>query len=130
LKVLLVVKTKSPDAKEHESVSYLSLGEGDKQGGGTTDKQGVIEVVKVDVNAGTVDIVNSGTPVTLSMKDNGLEHFAAAPAAEKKSAEPIALPLRYGNGMTPAMAMRETRRRENAARKEPEQPSGIPLPRR
>jgi len=37
------------------------------------EKQGILECVKIDESKGEVAIVNSGTPATLTLKDNSLE---------------------------------------------------------
>jgi hypothetical protein len=66
-KVLLAVTTKSGNTATPE---YLTMAEG--------DKEGVVELLKIYPLEDKVDINNSGTPMTLTMKDNG---FASAPAA-------------------------------------------------
>jgi hypothetical protein len=81
LKVLLSVKVKSKDPKVPESISYLTLAEGEKGDAGQTGKEVVEELVKVYADEEKVDIINSGTPLTLSMKDNG---YAAPPATPAK----------------------------------------------
>ena len=79
-KVLLAVKTKSGNAATPEDVSYLTMAEG--------DKDGVVELLKVYPHEEKVDINNSGTPMTLTMKENG---FASAPAAPPPGGRAIGL---------------------------------------
>jgi hypothetical protein len=74
LKVLLAVKTKDPKSKPPETSSYLTLEEG--------SKEGVVELVRAYADEGKVDIINSGTPMTLSLKENGVVgETPPAPAA-------------------------------------------------
>jgi hypothetical protein len=94
LKVLLSVTLKTGDPKMPESTSYLTLAEGEKEGVGEEGKEVVEELVKVYADEEKIDLVNSGTPMTLSMKDNGYE---AKPA-------PAAAP--GGRGGTPAILNR------------------------
>jgi hypothetical protein len=51
------------------------------------EKEGILEVVKIHEDKGEVDIINSGTPATLSLKNDSLEPKAAPPVkgAEAKS---------------------------------------------
>jgi hypothetical protein len=85
-KVLLAVKTDNPDPHGQKLNYYLTLAEGDKKGVGAGDKQGMVELVRLYADLEKVDIINSGTPVTLSMKDNGFESAAPSP--------PVILPRR------------------------------------
>ena len=71
LKVLMEVKTRNPEARGPELISYLTLAEG--------EKEGVVELVRVYLDQEKVDIINSGTPMTLSMKDNGVKGEAPSP---------------------------------------------------
>lgn len=80
LSVLLVVKTPNPDLKSADLPSYLTLAEG--------AKDGAVELVKVYPEEGKVDILNSGTPMTLSMKDDGVTNDPALPPASRP-------PVRY-----------------------------------
>jgi hypothetical protein len=54
------------------------------------EKEGILEVVKIHDDRGEVDIVNSGTPLTLSLKNDTLEPKETAPkkGAEAASAGP------------------------------------------
>ncbi|MGD1083599.1 MAG: hypothetical protein ABSA47_02475, partial [Verrucomicrobiota bacterium] len=79
LDVLLQVKVKSRDPKVPESVSYLTLAEGERANAGESGREVVEEMVKVYADQEKIDIINAGTPMTLSMKDNGFG--ATAPAA-------------------------------------------------
>jgi hypothetical protein len=72
-KALLAVTTENPDPRAAGLSYYLTLAEGDKQRVGTGEKQGMVELVKLDAGQETVDIINSGMPVNLTMKDNGFE---------------------------------------------------------
>lgn len=47
-----------------EGPTYYDLAEG--------QKQGILEVVKIHDDAGSVEIINSGTPATLTLKDDSL----------------------------------------------------------
>ncbi len=71
-KVLLAVKTQSPVARARALTLYLTLVEG--------DKQGCVELVKAYPEQEKVDIINSGTPVTLTMKEEASENHIAVPA--------------------------------------------------
>ena len=82
-KALLAVKTENPDPHADKLSFYLTLAEGDKQGVGAGDKRWMVELVKLDANQEKVDILNSGRPITLSMKDNG---FARSPPVKVASA--------------------------------------------
>lgn len=82
-KALLAVKTENPDPHADKLSFYLTLSEGDKQGVGVGDKRWLVELVKLDANQEKVDILNSGIPFTLSMKDNG---FASPPPVQVASA--------------------------------------------
>jgi hypothetical protein len=62
----------SASSKKEEGWSYYSLAEGEREGN--------LEVVKIDEAQGTVDILNSGTPATLSVKEDSLTPAAPAPA--------------------------------------------------
>jgi hypothetical protein len=77
------VKTENPDPHADKLSFYLTLSEGEKQGVGAGDKRWTEELVKLDANQERVDILNSGTPMTLSMKDNG---FASPPSVKVASA--------------------------------------------
>jgi hypothetical protein len=79
LKVLLVVRVRNPDPKGSSLDSYLNLAEGDKMAAMSGENEWVVEVVKAYVAQEKVDIINSGTPMTLSMKDNGVTGEAPPP---------------------------------------------------
>jgi hypothetical protein len=93
-KALLVVRTQNPDPRAKELCDYLTLGEG--------NIQGVVELVKVDAEEHKVEIINSGTAMTLSLKDNGVKPEAAPqpPPSEKHAAPTEERPplLRRGPG--------------------------------
>lgn len=61
-----------------DSPTYYNLAEG--------EKDGILEVVKIHEAKGEVDIVNSGTKATLSLKDDSLA--AQGPAAPSPSGKP------------------------------------------
>jgi hypothetical protein len=77
LRVLLAVKTKTGGAAAPESTSYLTLAVGERSGG--------LELVGVHADQERIDIVNSGIPMTLSMKDNGFAGPASGPVAARAS---------------------------------------------
>jgi hypothetical protein len=74
--VLLAVKSLSPDPKAPPLQTFLTLIEGGKESVRQQDQQTWLEVVKIYAEQERVDILNSGVPMTLSMKTNG---FANAP---------------------------------------------------
>ena len=84
-KVFLAVKTKNPDPKAAPSNSYLTLAEGDKREVASGENRFVVQMVRVYPDQEKVDIINSGTPVTLSMKDNG---FVTPAAVSRGRQEP------------------------------------------
>ena len=61
----------APKDKKEEPI-YYNLTDG--------EKDGILEVVKIHQDKGEVDIINSGTPATLSLKSDTLEPTAPAPA--------------------------------------------------
>jgi hypothetical protein len=65
----------SEPKKKDQGWIYYNLAEGEK------DKDGLLAVVKIDAENGKVDILNSGTPATLSLKDDSLAPAPAAAAA-------------------------------------------------
>lgn len=75
VKALLVVKTRNPDPRAAELSSYVSLAPGEKVGD--------VELVRVDAGQEKADIINSGTPMTISTKDNGVKREAPPPAASR-----------------------------------------------
>jgi hypothetical protein len=95
-KVLLAVKVKTGNSASPEDTSYLTMSEG--------DKDGVVELVKIYPDQEMVDIKNSGTPMTLSMKENGFQNAPAAPAPGARGAGPgirqIGMPA---NGVQPGV---------------------------
>jgi hypothetical protein len=75
--------------------SYLTLAEG--------ESQGMVKLVRAYADQEKVDIINSGTLMTLSMKDNGFVSPTAAAGALKTLAGAVKKdPMRDENGMTPA----------------------------
>jgi hypothetical protein len=78
-KVMLAVKVRNPDPKAAPLNSYMALAEGDKKGVTSGENQFVVELVKVHADQEKAEIINSGTPVTLSMEVNGFASPAAAP---------------------------------------------------
>ena len=64
----------SEPKKKEEGPKYYNLAQGEK----ATD--GVVEVVRIDEENGKVDILNSGTPVTLTLKEDSLSSAPAAAA--------------------------------------------------
>ena len=90
-KVLLAVKVKAPDPKAASLNSYLALSEGAKERVTSGENQFVVEMVKIYADQQKAEIINSGTPETLSMKDDG---FGSPVTAS-------------GGGMNPAVATRQ-----------------------
>ena len=78
-KALLAVKVKNPDPRAAPLNSYLTLAEGEKQRVTSGENQFLVEMGKIYVDEEKADIINSGTPVTLSMKDNGFGSPAPPP---------------------------------------------------
>ncbi|MGO8696849.1 MAG: hypothetical protein ACLQVY_03920 [Limisphaerales bacterium] len=70
----------SAPAKKDETWTYFNLAEG--------EKEGVLEVVRIDEADGKVDVLNTGTPATLTLKEDVI---AASPGAPGKQG-----PVRYG----------------------------------
>jgi hypothetical protein len=60
----------SAPKKKDEAWTYYNLAEG--------EKEGVLEVVKIDEAEGKVEILNTGRPATLTLKEDTLEPVAAA----------------------------------------------------
>jgi hypothetical protein len=83
LKVLLVVKVKNPDKKTPPSNAYLTLAEGDKKSVSSTNDQVLVELVKAYAEMEKVDVVVAGTPMTLSLKDNGVANAAPRKATQE-----------------------------------------------
>lgn len=83
-KVLLAVTMKSGNSQTPEA-SFLTMSEG--------EKQGVVELLKVYPSEEKVEIVDSGTKMTLSMKDNGFKSKpGAAAAAGQRGGAPAVRP--------------------------------------
>jgi hypothetical protein len=78
-KVLLAVEVENPDPHGHALTCYLTLAEGDKKTVGSGSKQGVLELVKAYADLEKVDIINAGTPMTLSLKENGIASSPPSP---------------------------------------------------
>jgi len=57
-----------------ETVTYFNLAEG--------ERQGILEVVKIDPENESVDIINSGTPATLTVKNDKLAKNEGPPPAQ------------------------------------------------
>jgi len=103
-KVLLAVTTDNPDPHGPKLSSYLTLAEGDKKEVGTGDKKGMVELVKLYSGEEKIDIINSGSPMTLSMKDNGFVipppvQVASAAVTNVSRAAPIASPAGTTNSL-------------------------------
>jgi len=112
-KVLLAVQTRNPDPKATPSSVFLALAEGDKEKAATEANQFVVEVVKIYPVEEKVDIINSGTAVTLSMKNNGFESAAPSPAQVHLSPAGGAPPARKGMRAAPMPVWRtETNKTE------------------
>jgi hypothetical protein len=77
-KALLAVKLQNPDPRGRELTYYLTLAEGEKKTAGSDEKQAVVELVKARAEQEEADILNSGIPMTLSMKENGYGNLAAS----------------------------------------------------
>jgi hypothetical protein len=75
MKVLLAVKTKAaPGNKEaSDGMKYYAMLQG--------EKEDTVELVKVNAKEERIEIINSGTPMTLTMKKNGFEGKAPPAAA-------------------------------------------------
>jgi len=80
LRVFLLVKTQNGDPKAPVLTSSLVLCEGQQQDG--------VELVKAYLDEGKVAIVNSGTPMTLSMKDNGVKGQAVLSPVQPRGGQP------------------------------------------
>ncbi len=76
--------------KAKEGPTYYDLAEGEKS------KE--VEVVKIRLKEETVDILNSGTAMTLSLKDDSLAGAEQAPAKTKAHREPPAGFTRHKGG--------------------------------
>ena len=92
-KAFLAATTDNPDPHGQAVTTYLALSEGEKQSVWVGDKQGVVQLVRIHVDSEKADVVNCGTPVTLSFKDNGLN--AAPPPLD-----PSKLP-KHRHGFSP-----------------------------
>jgi hypothetical protein len=79
VQALLAVTVQNPDPHGHDLTSYLTLAEGDKETVGSGAKKAVVELVRAYANEEKVDIINAGTPVTLSMKGNAFDGVTNAP---------------------------------------------------
>jgi hypothetical protein len=73
-----------PPKDNKETTLYLSLAPGEKQHD--------VELVRVRYEKGEVDIVNGGTPETLSVKSNSYASMAAAPAPRSEHGGSPVLP--------------------------------------
>ncbi len=82
----------SEPKKKDEGPVYYNLAEG--------EKEGILEVVKIDAENGKVDVINTGTPVTLTLKDDSL---AASPAAAGEKPQANGGPPGPFAGRVPAM---------------------------
>jgi len=91
--VYLAMKPKDPK----EGWQYFSMREGDKAGKDAF----TLELVKVHADEGTVDIVNSGQPMSLSLKSNS---FASAPSSPVPGGRAGENMMRRRMGMAPAGA--------------------------
>jgi hypothetical protein len=60
----------SAPKKKEETWTYYNLAEG--------EKEGVLEVVKIDEAEGKVEVLNTGRPATLTLKEDTIESAAAA----------------------------------------------------
>lgn len=78
-KALLTVKTLDSGPKAAKTSSYMTLAEG--------DRKGVVELVKIYAEQEKVDIVEEGTPVTLSLKDNSLRNQTSEAAVKSVTLE-------------------------------------------
>jgi hypothetical protein len=92
-KALLAVKTQNPDPHAPELTSFVALAEGSQQRVGAGDKRAVVELVKIYLEQEKVDIINSGTPITLSLKEDGFNSAKAAAAGRKGTAAIHATPV-------------------------------------
>ena len=92
-KALLAVKTQNPDPRAPELTSFVALAEGSKQGVGAGDKRVVVELVKIYLEQEKVDIINSGTPLTLSLKEDGFNSAKATGPSRKGTAAVHATPV-------------------------------------
>ena len=77
----------SEPKKKDEVRTYFNLAAG--------EKDGILEVVKIDAEHGKVDILNSGAPATLNLKDDAIAQpppvaaAAAAPGGGQKAVPPL-----------------------------------------
>jgi hypothetical protein len=80
-----------PPKQGKEGPAYYNLAEG--------EKSNILEVVKIRYHEGVVDIINSGTPMTLSLKDDSLAANDQTPAKTAASpASPPGFPTRNAGG--------------------------------
>lgn len=95
---LFAVKEKKPDPANPramvETTSYLKMSVGDK-----TDP---VELLKINMGGDEVEIMNSGTHVTLNLKDNGFEP-KAGPGGTNSSGPAGMVPRSLPGGANPAM---------------------------
>lgn len=70
--------------KKEDRWTYYNLAEG--------EKEGVLEVVKIDEADGKVDIMNSGTRATLTLKDDTVAPMAAAAPPAPSEGQKLPLP--------------------------------------
>jgi hypothetical protein len=71
-KVLLAIKVKSPDPKAAPFSTYLKLAEGEKKVVMSMNEKLSMQVVRIYADQEKVDVINSGTPMTLTIKDDGI----------------------------------------------------------
>jgi hypothetical protein len=69
-KVFLTVTTENPDPHGQKILSYLTLSEGEKKKVGFGEKQSEVELVKIYAEREKVEVINAGTPQTLSVGTN------------------------------------------------------------
>jgi hypothetical protein len=112
-KVYLVTKVENPDPHGAPLNVYLNLAEGEKQKVGSGAKQAELQLVKVYAELEKVDIINSGTPMTLTAQDNGFAKAAAAPNAKKGTTTSRRNPIPSDLPNLPSSAPRVSAEAEN-----------------
>jgi hypothetical protein len=72
-KALLVVKPEFLDERGQRSIFYLTMAQGETRVLGSGEKRVTVQVDQIHADQQKIDFINSGSPMTLSMKDNSLD---------------------------------------------------------
>jgi hypothetical protein len=127
LKVLLVLKVKNPDTKGAPSNAYLKLAEGDKQTVMSMNNQVLVELAKVYAEQEKVDVVVAGTPMTLSLKDNGLGNSAPRKGTSEEITMSDAMRKRHPFTSPAALALAKAKAAAPPAEAEPPEAATSPV---